>query len=210
MNENKMDTIEAWIYINLDHRTDRNQQILDVLQNDLKVAPEKIVRISAVYTPQYGLYGCAQSHVLALRKAMKYKRACILEDDFVLCDTASRFKAVVDTIPDGCSVFLPSMGLGNRQTKLYDDQFCQVLRSQTTSSYILWDMSVAQSILDIFQESVDMIRDSNFTIGPSISALDQRWTQLQPKTVWLSVLPPLGQQRESYSDIEKRNVNYGC
>ena len=40
-------------------------------------------------------------------------------------------------------------------------------------------------------------------------AIDHYWMKLQPTAKWFHVVPPLGKQRGSYSDIEKKFVNYG-
>ena len=38
---------------------------------------------------------------------------------------------------------------------------------------------------------------------------DESWKVLQKKDKWYAFSPPIGVQRESYSDIEKVIVNYG-
>jgi hypothetical protein len=77
-------------YINLEHRQDRNQQILSELQK-LEVDPKKIVRIDAYRDILNGHRGCALSHIKALKLAleMDLEEVVILEDDaFFLTDTS--------------------------------------------------------------------------------------------------------------------------
>ena len=42
-----------------------------------------------------------------------------------------------------------------------------------------------------------------------IFGLDQYWKRLQPSAKWFHIVPPLGKQRGSYSDIENIFVDYG-
>ena len=39
-------------------------------------------------------------------------------------------------------------------------------------------------------------------------AIDKFWIQLQRKDKWIMIFPLMVYQRESYSDIEKRNTDY--
>ena len=43
---------------------------------------------------------------------------------------------------------------------------------------------------------------------PSRYALDRYWKQLQARHNWYIIMPPICIQRPSYSDIERRNVDY--
>ena len=72
--------IEKVVYINLAHRTDRNEQVESEL---LKVFPsEKIVRFDAIKHEQGGI-GCSMSHIGALELAIQnnWKNVLIVEDD---------------------------------------------------------------------------------------------------------------------------------
>jgi hypothetical protein len=40
--------------------------------------------------------------------------------------------------------------------------------------------------------------------------LDINWTRLQPTGRWYLVIPALGHQYDNFSDIEAREVRYGC
>lgn len=72
--------IDKIIYINLNKRTDRREQIENEL-NNFKLSYE---RFEAISTPDFGAYGCGLSHlaVLKIAKERNYKNILILEDDF--------------------------------------------------------------------------------------------------------------------------------
>ena len=75
------ENIERIIFINLDKRTDRLEQINDEFKRfNLE---DKAERFPAIYHPS-GTVGCGKSHlaVLKLAKERKYKNVLILEDDF--------------------------------------------------------------------------------------------------------------------------------
>ena len=41
-------------------------------------------------------------------------------------------------------------------------------------------------------------------------AIDMNWKKLQPISKWYCIYPCLGKQMDGYSDIEQREVRYGC
>jgi hypothetical protein len=57
-----------------------------------------------------------------------------------------------------------------------------------------------------FKESVEkLIREPTKT---KLYSLDIYWKKMQPQYFWYMIIPPTVFQYESYSDIEKRVVNY--
>ena len=76
--------IDAIFYINLDHRSDRKEHILQEIR---KIDPtlSKTHRIQAEYVPDHGALGCTKSHIKAFQLFMEHpewKNCLILEDDF--------------------------------------------------------------------------------------------------------------------------------
>jgi GR25 family glycosyltransferase involved in LPS biosynthesis len=78
------DFFDKIIYINLDHRKDRKEQILNEF-NKMDINKNKIHRIDAVHEKYNGHIGCAKSHIKALNyaKGNNYKNVVIFEDDFI-------------------------------------------------------------------------------------------------------------------------------
>ena len=53
--------IDHVLYINLDHRKDRLEYILNECKR-VHIPSEKMTRIEAIYTPDIGMLGCSLSH----------------------------------------------------------------------------------------------------------------------------------------------------
>ena len=80
--------IDAILYINLAHRTDRNEHILHEIHK-LCTDDSKIHRIDAIKR-ENGAFGCGLSHIKALEYALEHewKTVLIVEDDFTFkCDS---------------------------------------------------------------------------------------------------------------------------
>ncbi len=79
---NFLNGISKIVYINLDHRTDRNMEMLEQFEK-LKIPKDKILRFSAIKHDN-GSIGCTQSHIAVLEMAIreKWENVLILEDDF--------------------------------------------------------------------------------------------------------------------------------
>jgi len=77
-----MEYIDAILYINLEHRKDRNEHILNEIHK-ICTDNSKIHRIDAIKNDN-GALGCGLSHIKALEYAVKneWKTVLILEDDF--------------------------------------------------------------------------------------------------------------------------------
>jgi GR25 family glycosyltransferase involved in LPS biosynthesis len=74
--------IDHILYINLEHRTDRLEEIQrELVKMDLS---DKAERFEATYIKEQGILGCTISHMEAIRLAKNrgYKNVLILEDDF--------------------------------------------------------------------------------------------------------------------------------
>lgn len=75
------DNVKA-IYINLEKRTDKRE----FMENELTQHGLTFERYNAFECADFGCYGCAMSHLGALKHARDngYKSVMILEDDFFL------------------------------------------------------------------------------------------------------------------------------
>ena len=78
-----MEGIDAVLYINLEHRSDRKEHLLKELSK-FNLPEDKVYRIDAI-KHNIGQLGCAKSHVKALEFAQshsEWERVLVLEDDF--------------------------------------------------------------------------------------------------------------------------------
>ena len=81
----------------------------------------------------------------------------------------------------------------------------KIIDSQTTAGYCL-TKSYAKILLNNFKEGLELL-----SINQNQSnkyAIDIYWKKLQPEYNWFCIIPKIGRQIASYSDIEKRIVNY--
>ena len=86
---NSTDHIDHVLYINLDHRKDKREFILNECKR-LGITLEKMTRIDAIYTPTVGMLGCSLSHCKALELALsqpEWTWTLILEDDIKFNDS---------------------------------------------------------------------------------------------------------------------------
>jgi len=189
-----------WLYINLTTRLDRKAQIEKEI---LKVGGTPI-RIQGVRMRD-GLMGCVRGHIRALEYglAQGWPRFAVAEDDLEFIGDVEKIVHIFSDLPD-CDVFLPSTGSFDRRLEK-QGEFHKVLRSQTSSSYIV-QASYVPNLLKIFQESVVNLKQ--YPKQRYKFAHDITWCALQSKDNWLTFMPPLARQRESYSDIEKRVILY--
>jgi hypothetical protein len=204
-----MEHIDAILYINLAHRTDRKEHVIHEIH---KICGDdsKIHRIDAIRT-EPGALGCGLSHIKALEYAMmhpEWRTVLILEDDFTFHgDDTTALSTALRTL------LIPQMDIGllsyNHSVLRYEDtspSIKRVLYSQTTSSYCIRSSYVPTLLQNMRESTTDMIIRGK----THENCVDIHWTTLQPHGHWYALFPAIGYQYDNYSDIEKRVTQYGC
>jgi len=197
--------IDNVFYINLDERTDRKNDI------EAELARYNIVnyeRIQATKTIP-GFIGCGVSHINALKKAKErgYKNILIMEDDFyftvspkILYENISAFFQSNISF-DVC--FLSYNILSSEDLK--DNPIVsKVLDSATASGYIV-NSTYFDTLIELFTLSVANLIQTHQHWNYSI---DRVWNSIQAKDNWFYFKTRLGKQRQSFSNIGNREVNY--
>lgn len=208
-----LNSFDILYYINLDRRPERNEQIQKELAKT-NISPSKVNRISATDVPECGAYGCTLSHINVLTKFLEtdesVQTCIVLEDDFGFVQdqrqvTSSINKFLVD-FKDNWDVLLLSLNLiyGEKTQFPYA---IRVFRSFTTSGYVI-NKQFAPRLLENFKESAGLLKKEGKYV-PNL-CLDNYMGRLQEKTNWFSIVPRVGLQLASYSDIENRFVDYRC
>jgi len=205
-----MEQIDAILYINLAHRTDRKEHVIHEIHK-ICADDSKVHRIDAILI-EPGALGCGLSHIKALEYAMmhpEWKTVLILEDDFTFHgdDTVALSTALRTLLTS------PKMEIGllsyNHSVLRYEDtspSIKRVLYSQTTSSYCIHSSYVPTLLQNMRESTTDMrIRGKTHE-----NCVDIHWTILQPHGQWYALFPAIGYQYDNYSDIEKRVTQYGC
>ena len=202
-----LDKIDKIYYINLEHRKDRDIEIRGELS---KIDPtfKKIERFNAI-SHDNGAIGCALSHIAVLEDAIKhnYENIIVFEDDFELIVPVKIFNKYMNNLFDTVDDFnICTISSNIFKYNEYIPGIIELLNAQTTSSFIV-NKQFFHTLKDNFSVSVD-----NLKMGkPSNKfAIDQYWKILQGKDKkFYGMSKKLAIQRKSYSDIEKKVVNYG-
>ena len=212
VNVNGLNNFDIVYFINLDTRADRYLMITDELQKT-NIIQSKINKVSGHYYPDFGALGCTLSHIDALKKFIDtdetIQTCIILEDDFVFTqeqniinDTINMFFNEVDEWD------VLSLSLNMLQHEDTDKKYLvKVIDGQTTSGYCV-HKRFAKILLDNYEESKIMLEQSGYYKNDC--SIDIHMKKLQPMNKWYCLNPKIGEQCESYSDIEKRIVKYGC
>jgi glycosyl transferase family 25 len=192
------------VYINLRHRTDRAEQILrqfSIMRIRNPIRYEGIVE-------ENGALGCSKSHLEVLRMAMELDLDLVMicEDDIKFCLSRRRLDIIIREFENNSELDALCLGYNlGQKPKPISNRFLHTMNTSTTSCYIL-KKKIVPEMLEIAEESV-----KNLTENPSdpSSQIDQLWKVLQQKRMFVVTNKRLVYQRNSYSDILKKNTRYG-
>ena len=188
--------VEKIVYINLQHRIDRKQQIEEVLK-DLS---DKVIRFNAIKESHGGI-GCTKSHIAVLEMAIRegWKNYLVVEDDAIWNKFDTGYPILEELVQKPYDVIV----LGSvfpRCTTNY-----RLMSCQTTTAYIV-NSNYYEMLLSNFKEGLTGLL---ITGQYHNYAIDQYWKRIQPCGLWYAVLPSLLIQRPGYSDIEKTVIDNG-
>ena len=200
--------LDKIIYINLQHRTDRKEE----LENELNSLGLTYERFNAIYTPEFGAVGCAYSHleVLKLAKSRGYKNILVFEDDFTFCVSKEVFESSLENlftnIPD-FDVCMLGYNLQEKGTVLDDNPvLMKVCNAQTMSAYIV-NESMYDKLIKLYEWANPLLQKTG---QHWIYACDQSWKLLQPESKWFCFTQRIGVQRPSYSDCGQQFIDNKC
>jgi hypothetical protein len=211
--QNPFDKVDIIYYINLDHRTDRNREMLGEFDK-MGIPKNKIVRISAIKDAKYGDLGCSKSHVKALKQFVESgKSNCIVfEDDFEFSQSKEivhkSLKSLFDQKVDYDVCMLSANTIEKKDSEY--PFLKRVVNSQTASGYLV-NHTFADKLLLNFEEGARILETKKDKNDPDRGnyCVDQYWKKLMPESEWYEFSPRLGKQRKSHSDIQGGVVEYG-
>lgn len=205
-----MEHIDAILYINLAHRTDRKDHILLELEK-CGITPSKIHRIDAVLKKP-GALGCGLSHIKALTEAFSHSdwnTVLILEDDFTFRPD-SEMNNKIRELCTSHSFFDVGLLSYNPEFVKYRDTIIPSIKkitySQTASAYVIRRHYIPTLLQNMKAATYDMERFGK----RHENCIDIHWSILQPNGYWYAIFPAIGYQYDNYSDIEHRVTSYGC
>lgn len=192
---------EIWC-INLDHRTDRWEKVQGEF-NSVGVL-ERVQRFSAI-RHEDGRIGLIQSNISIIKNAKEkcLKNVLIFEDDVHFLDNA--IETLEKAIEQIGSLKWSLLYLGaNTHTKLDLITRSKPNILQLTNAFATHSVAYSSIVYDIFIKKYENIEKLEWN-----EILDVWLAQnIQKKNLCLVVNPIITIQFESYSDIEKQNVNY--
>jgi GR25 family glycosyltransferase involved in LPS biosynthesis len=201
------------IYINLDHRKDRLEQI----QTELSTLPPftfEVERYEAIKTTP-GIIGCGLSHLHCLKRAkgLGYPFVWIMEDDFTftadimqIMETLLALNEQIVANPLTFDVIMLAYHmLEYEPTNL--EYLVKTTNCQTASCYIVAG-HYYDTLINNLEEGVQRLMESNGEMH-YYYANDQYWKSLQRVDNWVAVVPRFGIQRGSFSDNANEYMDYG-
>lgn len=204
-----LNDFDGIVYINLDHRKDRNKRILSELVK-IQAPKDKIHRISAFHTPLNGHKGCAYSHLCAIKLAMdhQWETVLILEDDCLFDQTADEIDRYIGSFlskVDKWDVFFLSTNLKMWEETSWD-HILRVKRSHAAHAYVV-NRHYYETLYNLFKSSYELLEDVVFYFQAANQCLDVQWNVLQEKDLWYVGKKPILHQGNSFSDIEMRMID---
>jgi GR25 family glycosyltransferase involved in LPS biosynthesis len=196
--------IKNILYINLERRKDRRQQVEDELR---KVGFHSFQRFNAIQL-KHGALGCSLSHLkcLEIAKINNWDHVFICEDDILFLEPdifTRQLNGFLENV-DTWDVILVA-GNNMKEYIVANEYSVKVSWCQTTTGYIV-KKDYFGTLIDNYKTGIlQLMKEPN---KHNLYAIDQYWTQLQKKDNWFLIRPLTVVQRSGYSDIEKRHRNY--
>ena len=191
------------LYINLDHRTDRRHY----MEKEMDIfLPETVLRISSILD-ENGQLGCLKSHIKMLTYALEHfptKDVLFCEDDIeFLVDPRLFLYDIYQLHMDWDVVMLAHNTSISEKTSF--PGISRIFDSFTCACYLVRSTYIP-ILLDIYKQSLMKYEETG---SWSVNyASDVCWKQLQKHDRWFTFDTRIAKQRESYSDIEKKMVDY--
>jgi len=192
------------LYINLDHREDRREYVLNELKKIGLVEPE---RFSAIKMPA-GNVGCTLSHIrcLELAKSREWPHVFICEDDITFTNPSVFLDSLKNFVDSNLVWDVLIIGGNNAPPFTIINSFCvRVQNTQTTTGYIVKKEYYDRLIANYKEGLANLMRESE---KKKMFAIDVWWKQLQQRDRWYLLTPLTVNQKYDYSDIEERVTDY--
>jgi hypothetical protein len=205
-NKHKIVEIESFVeifYINMIHRVDRKNLILKEFD---KIGISKFSRFEGIFNP-IGVLGCAYSHkgVLDLFDEYNDKLLMVCEDDISFIGSSDKLKVLIENFINDDSLDVLCLGFNQFNQYHYNEYFNLTSDTQTTSCYVVKPY-MKEFLLRNFELSINLfVHGIDRVYKPEI---DLVWKVLQKKYNFVIPKERYAFQIESFSDIEKRIVNY--
>ena len=202
---NGINSFDKYMYINLESRKDRKNQILGEFAK-MRIPESKIMRIDAIYNRYNGHIGCCSSHIKAITmaKQMNLSHVVIFEDDFIFTkskdEVDKKINHFLQKYPDFNVIQFTTVY--KNLDSINDDSVKKVKSATTSSAYILNSNFYNELLENLNKAKGKMENEMNeFNKNNKLkkkfdtsNALDQHWSGLQKKSKWYIFDPYIGTQ----------------
>ena len=204
--------------INLAHRTDRKEQARKEMAA-LGWDDDDYSFFTARHMPDAPARGCALSHGKAIADflfAEEKPFLLVLEDDFTVragADLRAGLEAAISHA-GFWDVFLLAHNAAIPIARTPVKDAFRVVNAQTASAYLVGRLYAAR-LMEMFFRSAEMqdrlknIPSPAREMANTVFRCDILWKHLQENDRFCAQVPALTTQRASWSDIEKKMVDYG-
>ena len=199
-----MDKIQHILYINLERRKDRKESVESELK---KVGFTNFKRFNAFDIKENPRLGCSTSHLNCLQyaKEQNWDMVMIVEDDIIF-ENVELFQKQLELFMNS-DINWDVVLLAGNNCEPYEKVSPFALKinnCQTTTGYI-----VKSHYYDYLIDNIkDGCKRCYQTRGADENTIDMEWKVLQNIDNWFLLWPPYVFQKDDYSDIERRRVNY--
>ena len=205
--------IDVIYFINLDHREDRKKEFTDwVSESKFNGVVE---RIPAIHNKNKGHIGCTMSHIKALETFLnsQYETCIIYEDDYQPCDIENYWNNITK-ITDDINFDVILLSYNDYNLEIIDTKYDflkKIVFTYTASGYMI-NKPFAAILLDCFKECLFLCLEEEKITNHNTEryCIDVYWMKLMKMYNFYSFYPRIGKQRESYSDILHKIVDYKC
>jgi len=200
-----MDKIDAYIYINLDRRIDRREEIVSEFKK-LGIPEERTYRVSGVEC-SLGALGCTLAHINALKFAKEkgFNNYIIFEDDFTfIVDSEILNKNLADFFDLNINYNVSMLGYNLQKTEPLNDIVGYAREAQTASCYLV-NGGYTDTLINCLSEGA---RQLALTGKHWLYINDQYWKKLQHEG-WYYFMTRIGIQRAGFSDCAGDFRDYG-
>lgn len=188
------------VYINLERRPDRREAIEAELH---RIGVGHAVRLVAFDRPN-GAQGCAESHLEALTawETERTELLLVCEDDAIFLVDRPSLDKMIETFVADPSMDVLCLGFNAKNEIPVSEAMSITSNTQTTSCYVL-KRHMKVPCLAVARRSAESFHRRRRGVP-----IDQAWKALQRR--WFFVIPRVRpvQQRASFSDVERRFVEY--
>lgn len=204
--------VEHILYINLEHRIDRKEQIMKTLSEYF--FEEIIYRIPGILNINSPAIGIAQAHINALQHAItnNWKHVLIMEDDMIFNEFEKNYKKLQDLMSSPYDTIV----LGGINVD-YNPETSKLYKCSSMGAYLV-HQNYFLTLLNNFKDGLkNLIREDiklrhkflwnprKFEDGQQF-IIDKYWQRLQQKDNWFIL--PLCYSKEDYSDTLKKSFNW--